>query len=166
MWGIGPRRRQWSMQRSKSTRSAKWLSAMGRSCNEAPASRSIEPDRATYRRFCRPQASPEPAVRCRGQGAANVRWLSEHRGDHDPCRDYPSCRRRILLEPNTYTTAKFQSLGRGYWPIVRVDGRTWHRRSLARHDETTPTRPATSALYSGPAESSAAYGLGRTAFRW
>jgi|SRR6516225_9965267 hypothetical protein len=30
--------------------------------------------------------------------------------------------RRILLEPNTYTTAKFQSLGRGRWPIVRVDG--------------------------------------------
>ena len=111
------------------------------------------------------KASPEPAVRCRGQGAANVRWLSEHRGDHDPCRDYPSCRRRILLEPNTYTTAKFQSLGRGYWPIVRVDGRTWHRRSLARHDETTPRRPATSALYSGPANSPAACRLGRTACR-
>src|SRR6266403_3516135 len=44
----------------------------GRSCNEAPASGSVEPDRTTYRRFYRPQACPEPPVRCRGQGAADV----------------------------------------------------------------------------------------------
>src|ERR1700730_17506909 len=35
------------MQRSKSTRSANWPSAMGRSCNEAPASGSVEPDPTT-----------------------------------------------------------------------------------------------------------------------
>src|SRR5215831_3924142 len=46
-----------------------------------------------------------------------------------------------------------------------MDGRTRRGRPLARHDATTPARPATSALYSGPTNSSAACRLRGAASR-